>query len=65
MADESYWTYRAGTQTPDYSELSEGTFKGTRKQWESLSPGMRREIARDARRRSRCGSGDLFAPIAA
>lgn len=49
MADESYWTYRPGTRTPAFSELPAGAFHGTEKQWESLSPGMRREIVRSFR----------------
>jgi hypothetical protein len=46
MADERYWTYRAGTLTPSFGELPNGAFNGTQKAWESLSPGMRREIFR-------------------
>lgn len=43
---KSFWTYQAATETPDYSELPEGTFHGSRAQWEAFSPGMRREIVR-------------------
>lgn len=46
MANERYWTYQSAFRTPDYSELPTGVFNGERKQWESLSPGMRREILR-------------------
>lgn len=45
---EDYWTYKAGTPTPDYDDLAPETFDGTREDWESLSPGMRREIVRHA-----------------
>lgn len=47
MADESYWTYRASTPTP--TAPPEGS-KLTLKDWHSLSPGMRREIARTAKK---------------
>lgn len=50
MADESYWTYRAATPTPRFEELPEGVFSGSRDGWESLSPGMRREIVRQFER---------------
>lgn len=53
MADERYWTYRTATPTPMFSELSIGVFNGTQKQWESLSPGMRREIFRSWNRSNR------------
>jgi hypothetical protein len=45
MADESYWTYKAATPTP--AEPPAGS-KLTLRDWHSLSPGMRREIARQA-----------------
>lgn len=45
MADESYWTYKASTPTP--VSPPEGS-KLSQKDWHSLSPGMRREIARTA-----------------
>lgn len=51
MADEAYWTYRAGSKTPAFTDLPLGVFHGTQQQWESLSPGMRREIARSFNRR--------------
>ena len=50
MAGEAYWTYQASSPTPDYASLPEGAFNGTRQQWESLSPGMRREIVRQFER---------------
>lgn len=50
MADERYWTYRSATPTPTFFELPSGVFSGTQKQWESLSPGMRREIFRSWKR---------------
>lgn len=47
-----YWTYQA-PPTPKLSDLPPGTFGGDTDAWESLSPGMRREIARQAQRRER------------
>lgn len=47
---ESYWTYKAAP-IPDLCDLPPGTFAGTEDQWQSLTPGMRREIYRDAMRR--------------
>jgi hypothetical protein len=44
---ESYWTYKAG-DIPELGDLPPGTFNGDRTQWESLSPGTRREIYRAA-----------------
>lgn len=49
-ADESYWTYKAASRTPTVNDLPKGAFKGTQEQFESLSPGMRREIERSARK---------------
>lgn len=47
----SFWTYKA-PPTPGHAEaVAMGAFKGTGDQWESLTPGMRREIVRHARRR--------------
>lgn len=49
MADEAYWTYKAGSATPSYEQAwFAGVFSGTEAQWHSLSPGMRREIVRAA-----------------
>lgn len=50
MADENYWTYRSSSPTPNVTDLPSGTFSGTQEQWETLSPGMHREIARQARK---------------
>ena len=46
MADESYWTYKASSPTPNYEEAWRAGFNGTEKDWYSLSPGMRREIVK-------------------
>jgi hypothetical protein len=43
---KSFWTYRASTPTPTIAELPQGACRGTQAEWEALSPGMRREIAR-------------------
>lgn len=44
---ENYWTYKA-PDIPEYSDLPEGAFAGTEQGFNSLSPGMRREIYRSA-----------------
>lgn len=49
MADEQYWIYKTSTPTPTWIEalwcraINQNT---TEQQWNSLSPGMRREIVR-------------------
>lgn len=45
---ERYWLYRAANDTPELHDLPEGTFAGTEEQFNSFSPGMRREIYRSA-----------------
>jgi hypothetical protein len=47
---KSFWTYQSSEPTPRVDELPAGTFIGTQEQWEQFSPGMRREIARQARK---------------
>lgn len=59
MADESYWTWKAASQTPSFEALPSGCFKGTEQQFYSLSPGMRREILRDHQRREKAAYADL------
>lgn len=59
MADESYWTYKASIPTPGFDALPAGCFKGTQQQFESLSPGMRKEIVRDFKRREKAAYADL------
>lgn len=44
---EAYWS-RKGPPIPDESDLPEGTFKSSGRGFDSLSPGMRRQIWRDA-----------------
>lgn len=44
---ESYWSHKA-PPTPTVNELPPGAFSGTQREFESLSPGMRREIKRQA-----------------
>lgn len=44
---EPYWTYQ-GAPTPEVRDLPAGTFSGAHWGWESHSPGMRREIWRQA-----------------
>jgi hypothetical protein len=44
---EKYWSYKA-PPTPEFEDLPEGVFSGTREGWLSLSPGYRREIYRSA-----------------
>jgi hypothetical protein len=50
-APKNFWSYPPTTETPTLDQLPAGAFNGTSDQWESFSPGMRREIARDAKRR--------------
>lgn len=53
MADEYYWTYKAASPTPSYQEaLDAGAINPTMTEsgWHSLTPGMRREIVRAARK---------------
>jgi hypothetical protein len=47
---ESYWSFRA-PDTPEFSDLPEGTFAGTEQGWNSLSPGYRRTIWGEATKR--------------
>ena len=49
MAEE-YWTYRASEPTPEHSDVYPHAFSGTEREWSQLSPGMRREIYRQANR---------------
>lgn len=54
MAGESYWTYQAATATPTLAEAIEaGAIRPdtTEAAWLSLTPGMRREIVRTAKKR--------------
>ena len=44
---ESYWSFKT-PPIPELRDLPAGTFAGNVKQWDSLSPGMRREIHRQA-----------------
>lgn len=53
---KSFWSYQASSPTPSIHDLPEGTFKGTQREWESLSPGMRREIARQASQKAQDGA---------
>jgi hypothetical protein len=50
MTGASFWTYQPSEPTPTVDDLPPGTFNGTQSDFEKLSPGMRREIARTARR---------------
>lgn len=56
MADESYWTWKASTPTPSYDAavLAGAITPDTMSEsgWHSLTPGMRREIVRNAERRN-------------
>lgn len=44
---ETYWAY-AQPPIPELCDLPPGTFKGDERSWESLSPGFRRTIWREA-----------------
>lgn len=47
LEQEKYWT-RNGPPTPEEKDLPAGTFRSDGRGWESLSPGMRRAIWREA-----------------
>jgi hypothetical protein len=49
---KSFWSYQSEKPTPRVEHLPEGTFKGNQDDWERLSPGMRREIHRQAMRKA-------------
>lgn len=53
---ESYWSYKS-PPTPDLTDLPAKVIDANEGQWLSLSPGMRREIWRDAIRREAVGRG--------
>lgn len=44
---ERYWTYKA-PPVPEFSDLPPGTFAGNEQGFNSLSPGMRREIYKNS-----------------
>lgn len=52
---ESFWSYKPATATPSLDEalaigaISQGTTEDT---WQSLTPGMRREIVRSTLKRN-------------
>ena len=50
----TYWTYKA-PEAPDWADLPEKCFAGTRDNWEQLSPGFRREIVRSFEKRAANG----------
>lgn len=52
---DSFWTYEAPKPQPD-APAPYVAAGWTREQWESLSPGMRREIERDSARRATKGA---------
>lgn len=47
---EKYWGFRA-PDTPDFGDLPDGVFLGTEQEWDSLSPGYRREISKSLTRK--------------
>lgn len=56
---EKYWSYKQ-PPIPELSDLPAlpKVFNGNEDQWQSLSPGMRREIYRDAMKRKPVAPGD-------
>ena len=51
---KSFWTYQSSSETPSLTEaVSAGAIKKgtTEKEWDTLSPGMKREILRSAQRK--------------
>lgn len=53
---ESYWL-RKGPHLPEVADLPQGAFSGGERAWESLSPGYRRTIWREAIQREAKGRG--------
>lgn len=53
---EGYWT-RKGPPLPEARDLPEGEFSGNERDWQSLSPGYRRTIWRNALHREAVGRG--------
>lgn len=52
---DGFWSYQVGSPTPSLQEAIEAraiAATTTDAQWFSLSPGMRREIVRSARKRN-------------
>lgn len=52
---KSFWTYQSSSETPSLAEaVSAGAIKKstTEKEWDTLSPGMKREILRSAQRKA-------------
>lgn len=50
---KSFWTYQAATETPSLEQaIRAGAIAAstTQEQWEAMSPGMRREIVRSAKK---------------
>jgi hypothetical protein len=45
---KSFWSYQSDFPTPTVADLPAGSFNGTQEDFETLSPGMRREILRRA-----------------
>lgn len=67
LEPEKYWT-RKGPPIPEEEDLPAGTGRCAGRGWESLSPGMRREIWRDAIRREAVERGlrqDIIARVRA
>ncbi len=50
IANRAFWSYQPGERTPTVDDLPPGAFAGTQDEFEGLSPGMRREINRTARK---------------
>jgi hypothetical protein len=51
----SFWTYQAGSATPSYAEALDCgaiTSKMTEQGWDTLTPGMKREIVRSHMKRA-------------
>ena len=52
-AQKAFWSYQAATETPTLeTAIAANAIRAdtTQQQWEALSPGMRREIVRSAKR---------------
>ena len=60
LQPEAYWTYKA-SPTPELHDLPKGAFVGTEAGFNSLPPGMRREIYRSAMKRQAAADAVLAA----
>jgi hypothetical protein len=58
---EKYWSYKA-PPIPEVNDLPPGVFKGSERDWNRLSPGMRRAIWREAVKKRDAETGFCTVP---